>query len=178
MCSMYKLENMSKRSRSGPSSCSPSRSGPSSCSPSRSGPSSRSPSRSGPSSRLRSTKDLITPDVLSILQLIKNNPNLRERYQNEDSRNKYIFKALSDVLDELSEDSTLTDIFKKLNEKLFPPEHVKRAAAVKAAEKRQREEQEEVNKRYGSKRAGRRRTQKRPTARRRRSSKARTTRRK
>ena len=161
MCSMYKLENMSKRSRSGPSSCSPSPS--------------RSSSRSSPPSR--STKGLINKDVLSILQLFQNDPNLRERYQTDVARTNYILKALHDVLEELSEDSPRIDLYDKLNKKLFPPEDVKLAAA----EKRRRVEQAEVNERYGSKSAGRRRTQKRPTARRRvrrRSSKARTTRRK
>lgn len=101
--------------------------------------------------------------------MIQNHPDLQEKYQKEDTRRKYIWKVINDVLEELPKGSSRIKFYNELMKNLFPPEHVKRAAAVKAAEETRKAAQNEVNERYKitPNRAGRRRTQKRPTARRR-----------
>lgn len=150
---------------------------------------SRSPSRSPSRSRsvkVLSTKGIIDKEFLKILPTIQNHPELKQKYPDEDTRRKYILKALEEVLEELPEGSPRMDLYDKVMNKLFPPEHVKHAAAMKAAEKAREATQKEVNERYNipPNRAGRPRTQKRPTAHRRvrrgssKARKARTTRRK
>jgi hypothetical protein len=103
---------------------------------------------------------LINEDLLKYLLTIQNHPELQEKYQNEDTRRKYIWQVINDVLKELPKGSSRINFYNELMKNLFPPEHVKRAAAVKAAEETRKAAQKEVDDKQPSKSAGRRRTQK------------------